>query len=196
MKTYTVTIESLQPVIFSRMLEETKEQREKHDEFDKRIWKEKAHYTEDGHVKIPAVMFKRSLESAAKYLKEKIPGQKMSTYSKPFLSAVQIVDDIVLDETRDTLQCVSIPCHADGRRGSGTRVTRRFPIVPKWEGELTIYVGDDAITLDVLMRHIKAAGQFIGVASFRAENGNQQGRFRVKTDAKGKPLVEEKEFAI
>lgn len=198
MKTYEAVLESTTPIIFSRKLEEIeypKKEREQADPYDLRIWPEKAHYNTDGRAVIPAVYFKRALEECAKFLGLPIKGKGKATYTKHFLSGVQILGDLALDVTRETIngiatgKCaadgcgcamvVPISCNVDGKRGSGSRVTRRFPAVSRWKGKLLILVVDELITEDVLREHLGKAGLLIGIGSFRISKGNSNGGFRL-----------------
>lgn len=180
MKVYEATLESKTPIIFSRQLiadEFPKLEREQADEYDKRLWREKAHYTADNQVFIPAVYFKRALEEVAKFLGIQIPGKGKSTYTKHFLSGVQIIEDMALPEKKDDVKMVPISCNADGRRGSGARVLRRFPSIPKWSGKIKLIVVDEIITEPVLREHLTKAGMLIGIGSFRIAKGNSSGGF-------------------
>lgn len=70
---------------------------------------------------------------------------------------------------------------ADGKRGSGKRVEKRFPVIPAgWIATFTVYVLDDIITKDVLVEHVGAAGKFIGIGRFRPRNNGFYGRFAVE----------------
>lgn len=182
MKTYEVALESTTPIIFSRKLEEIeypKKEREQADAYDLRIWPEKAHYNTDGKAVIPAVYFKRALEECAKFLGLPIKGKGKATYTKHFLSGVQILGDLVTDKAKGELTCTPISCNVDGKRGSGSRVTRRFPILPKWKGSVIVMVVDELITEDVLREHLNKAGLLIGIGSFRISKGNSNGGFKL-----------------
>ena len=70
---------------------------------------------------------------------------------------------------------------ADGRRGSGKRVTKHFPVIQKWAGDVMFYVLDETITEDVFREHLEEAGRFIGIGRFRPRNNGFYGRFTVKS---------------
>lgn len=186
MKTYEIQLESTTPIVFSKQLDPVKhpkEDREGHGEYDERIWREKAHWNGhngDGKAIIPSVYFKRALEGCAKYLGIQIPGKGKSTYTKHFLSGVQIIGEgIDLGIKRADIDSVAISCNSDGKRGGGSRVTRRFPTVPKWKGTIKVLVVDEIITAKVLQEHLEKAGMLIGIGSFRLEKGNSSGGFKV-----------------
>jgi hypothetical protein len=183
MKLYTAKIESTTPIIFSRQLDiktHPKKEREQAGDYDERLWKEKAHYAASGNVLIPAVYFKRALEEIAKFLGIQIPGKAKATYTKHFEAGLQMVGEgIDTGVYKDSLNSIAISCNADGKRGSGTRVTRRFPTIPKWSGEINIWIADEIITEPILLEHLNKAGMLIGIGSFRLRKGNSGGGFKV-----------------
>lgn len=179
MLTAVATIRGISPYSASRMHGLKKEPNETHDDFEARMWREKAHCRKDGSVFIPAIAFKQALDTAANYLGQKIPGQGNSKYKKHFVSGVLVLDPMMLGIKKEDLEPIALPCHANGRRGSGSRVMRWFPIVEEWGGEVTFYVGDPVLTKEVFAEHLEAAGNFAGVGRFRPENGGTNGRFVV-----------------
>jgi hypothetical protein len=56
-------------------------------------------------------------------------------------------------------------------------VWKCFPTIKEWGGECEIMVLDDTITRDVFEQHVKEAGRFIGLGSFRPRNRGYYGRF-------------------
>ncbi len=180
MRTVSITLESIAAYSQSGFLEEKKLAKESYDDFEKRIWKDKAHYTDDGHVFIPQFAFKQAIDSAAKYL-GKIPGKGQATWSKHFVNGIVISDSIVLPDTRDGLQCVWINANPGGKRGSGARVRKCFPVIPKWTGTLKCVVLAEEIQEEVFAKAFELAGSLIGIGRFRPENGGNNGRFIVKS---------------
>lgn len=150
-------------------------------EWDKRIAPMRAEYTNDGHVIIHAMRFKKSIEAAAKYLGDKIPGRGNSNYTKHFLAGIQVEGGIRCAETRKTIECKPFMCSSTGKRGAdaGAKVIRHYPMIPKWAGEITFYVSDTVITQGIFRRHLEAAGLFVGVGRWRPECGGCNGRFKV-----------------
>ena len=69
--------------------------------------------------------------------------------------------------------------HADGKKGSGTRVARTFPVIHEWDGTAEVMILDESITKDVFTRYLEEAGKFIGIGRFRPRNGGFYGRFSV-----------------
>lgn len=184
MKTYKAVLESESPLIFSRMLSQVdpltaKQSRETHEDYDLRIFREKAWADGTGQVIIPRVFFKRALEEAAQFLGLQIPGKGKSTYTKHFKAGVQVISNLPVGLQREELTHIVINCHADGKRGSGKRVVRSFPQVNEWRGEVAFFVIDEMVTKEVLRRHLEVAGTMIGIGSFRPLQGNDSGRFRL-----------------
>lgn len=185
MRTVTVTLESAAPYSQSRMHDAPKLDKETHDAYDRRTWREKATYDTAGIVHIPAMGFKQSLDRAAKVLGEQIPGKGKNTYSKFFTSGVLCTGDVSLGVHKDEVASQTINANADGVRGSGKRVKRTFPVIPSWKSTAEFIILDDTITPDVFERTLTTAGQIVGVGRFRPENGGLNGRFKpVKFDWK------------
>lgn len=179
MRTVTVELESIAPYSQSKYLEEKKKKDETWDDFEKRVWPDKAHYTEDGNVFIPQFAFKQALDGAAKYL-GKIGGKGNATWTKHFVGGIVVSDSIVLPIKRQDLTNVWIMANANGKRGPGTRVPRCFPVVGKWSGKLQCIVLAEEITKEIFAQAWELAATMIGIGRFRPENGGNNGRFVVK----------------
>ena len=179
MRTAHCKLESLSPYSQSKHVTMAKLDKELAGDYEARTWRERCHVNEDGHVFIPPMAFKNCLAEAAAYLSIKIPGKRNATYSKHFLSGVLVVDPVVLPETKETVLGEWLFLNADGKRGSGTRVDRCYPHIPKWAGVLTAHVLDDTITPDAFAQHLREAGNLIGIGRFRPRNGGFYGRFKV-----------------
>ena len=97
----------------SRYLLESKASNESHDDFEKRIWREKAHVVKTGpqagKVYIPPMAFKQAMESAAKYASIAIPGKGKATYTKHFLSGVIVAEPLILPVSKDDLDYYAGP---------------------------------------------------------------------------------------
>jgi hypothetical protein len=156
--------------------------RETHNDYEVRTWREKMTINKDGVVCVPGMGFKQCVDTAAQKLGEKIPGRRGATYKNFFASGFFCDADVPLSNGKPILKkdvdSVSINAHANGKRGSGSRVPRRFPSMPKWHGVAEFTIIDDVITREVFERHVKAAGVIVGIGRFRPENGGTNGRFR------------------
>ena len=157
--------------------------RESHDDYDRRTWREKSTTNKEGVICIPAMALKQCIDTAAYKLGEKIPGRRGSTFKSFFASGFFCDGDVPLMNgkpiKKDDTDSVQISANADGRRGSGSRVPRRFPVISKYHGVAEFTILDDVITPEVFERHAKAAGLIVGIGRFRPENGGTNGRFRV-----------------
>ena len=182
MRTVTVKLESISAYSQSRLHESKRKKDEEWDTFEERIWKEKAHYTEDGHVFIPQFALKQAIDAASRYL-GKIGGKGNATWTKHFVGGVVISDSIVLPIKADDLTPVWINAHSNGKRGSGSRVRRCFPVIPKWAGEFKCIILAEEITKDAFAQALELAGSLIGIGRFRPENGGNNGRFVTKSIA-------------
>lgn len=179
MKTCIAKLRSTSAYSQSRAHDLPKLNKEGPDDYEKRTWREKCHATEDGNIFITGMAFKMALDSTAKLLGHKIPGRRNATYTKHFLSGVLVLDDIVLKTKKDDVQGERIYCNADGVRGSGKRVWRTFPVIPKWDADVTFNIADDTVTEDVFKEHLIESGKFVGIGRFRPQNGGSKGRYEV-----------------
>lgn len=177
-KIVTVDLESLAPYSQSRMHDVPRLDKETYDAHEQRTWREKCTALEDGTLVIPAMAFKQALDSVAKRLGDKIPGKGKQTYTKHFMGGVSCLEDAVLDGwNKETVPSVTINANSNGVRGSGKRVKRTFPQIPKWSATATFAITDDTVTPSVFERHLIEAGRFIGIGRFRPENGGLNGKF-------------------
>jgi hypothetical protein len=159
--------------------------RETHDDYDARTWRNKCTVNPQGQVCIPAMALKQCIDTAAYKLGLKVPNRRGATYKNFFASGFFCNTDIPIANgkplTKADAALVEIAANADGRRGSGTRVRRRFPEFSKWGGVAEFTITDDIITREIFEDHLKAAGMIVGIGRFRPENGGKNGRFRAET---------------
>ncbi|KFL31419.1 hypothetical protein JP75_07620 [Devosia riboflavina] len=182
MKICLVTIKSATPYSQSKAVDPDqfpKLEKESADGWDKRLWREKATYDSSGIVCIPAMALKMSVDEAVKRLNIGIPGRGKSTYTK-FFTAGQICEaDVSLGIHKDDLEQIDIWANADGVRGSGKRVRRRFPIIKEYEAVARFAILDDIIPEAIFEQAITEAGRLVGIGRFRPEKGGFLGRFHV-----------------
>lgn len=180
MKTATATLKSVSPYSQSRHYQSEKLAKESPKDYEARTWRERMHSNEDGNVFIPPMSFKNCLSEIAKYLGMQIPGKGKSTYTKHIEAGILVTDPLVLPEKAADVKGEWLFVPADGRRGSGKRVEKCFPVVPTWRGDVTFYVMDETVTQDVFRHHLEQAGAFIGIGRFRPRNNGYYGRFTVE----------------
>ena len=182
MRIATVQIEGLTPYSQSRALQSEKKREETHDDFDQRVWPEHLHVNGDGQVFVPPVAVLQGMASAASYLGKggglKKKGQ--STWAQNFNCGLAIAKGPTIGRTQEDARPERVYCHADGKRGSGSRVWRTFPVFDNWETTLVIHILDDSIPDAVFAQVLDAFGLFIGVGRYRPMNGGYLGRFTVK----------------
>ncbi len=181
MKLAIAELESLSPYSQSRKHNAETKDKEAKDAYEKRTWRERMHVNEDGNVFIPPMAFKFSLETAARYLRMRIPGKDKSEYGKHFKSGVIVIEGLELPVKKDKVPGEWLSLHANGKRGSGSRVDRCMPLISSWGGTVTYHILDDVITEEVFAKHLKESGNFIGIGRFRPENGGYYGRFKVNS---------------
>jgi hypothetical protein len=177
-KIVTVELESTAPYSQSRKHDTPKLEKESADAHEQRTWREKCTTNDAGEIVIPAMGFKQALDAVAKRLGDQIPGKGKATYTKHFKGGVICESDVAIGWQKATVPSITISSNSDGVRGSGKRVNRTFPQVPKWKGSATFAILDDTITKSVFERHLIEAGRFVGIGRFRPENGGLNGRFR------------------
>jgi hypothetical protein len=178
MKIVEVTMESTAPYSQSKQHTAPKLDRETHEDYDRRTWREKCTTSDDGVICIPAMALKQCLDTTAKRLGLQIPGKGKSTYTKHFKSGVICEANVPLGVKKDEVGGDTISVNADGVRGSGKRVYRTFPLIPSWSAKATFAIFDDTVTKPIFERHMVEAGRFVGIGRFRPENGGLYGRFK------------------
>jgi hypothetical protein len=180
MKTATVMLQNISPLSQSRYHGAEKLDKENSKDYEARTWKERVHVNEDGYIFIPPMAFKNCLSEAAKYLSIQIPGKGKSTYTKHFEAGVLVMDPLVLPVKKEDVEGEWLFVPSDGVRGSGKRVEKCFPLIPKWKGEVIFHIIDDTITKEVFEKCLVEAGKIIGIGRFRPRNNGFYGRFKVR----------------
>lgn len=178
MKTVTVHLESTSAYSQSKHYEDEKLDKELPKDYESRTWRERMHVTEEGYVFIPPMAFKNSLAEAAKYCSLKIPGKRNATYTKHFLSGILVTEGLVLPYQKADVPGEWLFVPSDGVTGSGKRVSKCFPLIRKWEGDVVFYIVDETITKEPFTEVLQAAGNFIGIGRFRPSHGGFYGRFK------------------
>jgi hypothetical protein len=173
------------PYSQSRRVEvfEPKREKESHDEWDLRVWRLKAHTSPDGKsVVIPSHGIQQALvlgaqkgrltPSAAKSAREGL--------AKRLETGLMMMGDASTDMSLDNAVMIAIQANADGKRGSGARVTRRFPVWNEWSARFEVTLLDETLTTADLTAAVKWAGLVAGLGRFRPANGGFNGRFNVE----------------
>lgn len=179
-----VTIAGTAPLSQSHQHDVPKLEGEGPDAYDQRTWRSKLNTeTVNGKpsVIIPAFGMQCAIADAAKYSKRQIPGQGKATWTQKFKSGISVVGPLALGIDPDDVSPIAVNVNADGVRGSGKRVLRRFPqIPPGWKTTFDVLILDPIITQDVFTEMLELAGLFMGVGQFRPERGGTNGRFIVE----------------
>lgn len=180
----TCTLVSLpgSPLSMSKPFSTQIKEGEAPDDFEEKNWREKMHTSDSGEVYIPAMSLKFCLADIAAFKGEKVKGKGQSTWTKNFVAGLLVIDPLNLGIKADTVKSERFYCHASGKRGSGTRVWRRFPMIPTWKADATIYILDPSLEEDPdrVGKYLAEAGRFIGLGRFRPRNGGMNGRFTVE----------------
>lgn len=180
MRICVASLESMTPYSQSKAYISTRGEKETADAFEKAHWREKAHVNEAGEVFIPAMAFKFALDESCKRLAIQVPGQGKTRYTKFFEAGVYVPEGPSLGIKIDDVKGEWVFCNSDGKRGSGSRVMRCFPVIPAWKADVTFMVLDDKIPQDIFERVLKECGLYVGIGRFRPQNQGYFGRFTVK----------------
>lgn len=177
------TIEGIAPYSQSQMLTEKKGKNEGYDEFETRIWRSKAHVGPDGDaIVIPGHAVQQMLVLGAQKgrLQPKAARSAREGLANRLVTGIAIQGDATTDMRLSDAICVAINAHSTGKRGSGTRVVRKFPQWPNpWTAEFDIIVLDESLTEEDVTAALQVAGLVAGLGRFRPENMGMNGRFRV-----------------
>lgn len=179
MRTFIATLESISPYSQSRYHATEKDKKETHEDYEKRTWRNRVHANKDGNIFMPPMAFKNCLSDAAKFISMQIPGKGKATYTKHFEAGILVMDALVLPDKKEDVEGEWFHVPADGVRGGTKRVMKCFPVIREWRGDVTFYILDETVTLEVFEYHLKEAGNFIGVGRFRPRRNGFYGRFKV-----------------
>lgn len=200
MKTAIIEIQGLAPLSGSRNHGAPKKEGESHADYDARTWRDKMHAHPDGRCYVPGIALKFALDWTTQQLGMKIQGRGNKTWASIFAAGVLCPEPIDLlspapsraltsndvpDPNRkvpvmkDVIEGVNVYCDATGRRGSSSKVWRRFPIVHQWSGMATFLIVNDEITETIFRHHLEMCGRICGLGRYRAQKGGEFGRFRL-----------------
>jgi hypothetical protein len=173
------TLESQSPYSQGKCYEVPKLERETHDEYERRTWRERCHVNAQGNIIIPGNSIKNALAEAAKFTPRKGPSGGKSTWTKNFESGVMVADSITLPEKKETVEGERLYVPSDGRRGGSKRVWKTFPLVKEWKGTIEFLIIDDSINEKIFKQYLEEAGMYIGLGRWRPRNNGLYGRFSV-----------------
>lgn len=180
MRVATATLRSVSPYSQSRVLPlGSMKDKEKHDDYEKRIWRERLHVNAAGNVFIPPMAFKHCIASAAQYLSLSVPGKGTSKYTKHFLAGILVVEGLDTGIAKDAVEGEWLHMNSDGKKGGSKRVWRCYPKIENWAGDVEYLVLDDTITNEIFERVLIESGRFIGIGRFAPNRGGYYGRFAV-----------------
>jgi hypothetical protein len=156
--------------------------RESHEDYDARTWRNHCTTNREGIVCIPAMANKQCIDTAAYKLGEKVPGRRGATFKTFFASGFFCDADAPISNGKplkpEDADMVIISANPGGKRGGQGRVPRRFPEFKKYAAIIPFTIIDDLLTQQIFEQHVKAAGMIVGIGRFRPENGGTNGRFR------------------
>lgn len=179
MRVATTHLQSVSAYSQSKAVSSERRERESHEEFELRTWKERAHQDPDGICFVPPTAFKNMLSQAAKFTSRKGPSGGKSTWTKNFEAGILVTEGLSLGVHIDDIVGEWLFVPPDGKPGGSRRVWKHFPLFPAWEGVLEWHVVDDLITEEIFLTYLREGGKFIGIGRFRPRNNGYYGRFKV-----------------
>lgn len=179
MATAICHLKSAGPYSQSKHISDPKEDGENAVDYERRLWRKRMHVNEKGDVFIPPAAFTNSLAEAAKYLSMPVPGKAKNTFTKHFEAGVRVVQPLVLPIKAEDVQAEELFVPSDGKRGGGKRVTKFFPYIGSWEGDVTFHIIDPVITEEAFSKALATSGTLIGIGRFRPKNMGYYGTFEV-----------------
>lgn len=181
MKKAIVHLKSVSPYSPSRYHNTDKLEKESPDDYERRTWMHKAHYDKKTkQLYIPNMSFANSIKDAAQYASIKVKGKGQATWTKHFDAGVMVAESLKLPIQLDDVDHEWLYLNADGKRNSGTRVMRCFPLIPEWEGTIEYIILDDQIDQEIFTEVLTLAGQLIGIGRFRPRNRGYYGRYQIE----------------
>ena len=153
---------------------EAKGPNETHADYEKRTWMQRAHINENGNVFMPAGALKKAMIDAARYSGDQIPGQGKKTYTAKVSSGICVVSDIVTNKKEKDIEKRDVFAGMNNKR-----VWKSFPTVTGWTATTCLHVYDPILSPEVVTRILDTAGKFIGIGTWRPQNGGEYGRFKI-----------------
>lgn len=175
---------------------EVRRDEETPDQFDDRAVLTRVRLDNEGHPAISSEGIKRAILIAGTRLNMKVPGGAggKATFKARLQAGILLTGDsfpVFRNGKRITLQDLTIEMldvPSDGKKGGTSRVFRRFPkLLGSWEAQCEFIITDEALTEDVLFRHIRAAGLYDGIGTYRVGTGYSHGLFELYSN--GKPAL-------
>ena len=175
------SIKGMGSLYYGKRFQTEKGDDERDDVFEEKHWMERAHYDSNGGCFIPANAFKFMMMSAAARMKMSIPGDKRATFSKIMESGISVIKDCPIGVNAEDLYKHTLFVPSDGRRGGTRRVPKHFPVAKEWTAEPEFLIIHPFLTEEIFIKHLRYAGIFIGLMTYRPERGHDNGRFTVES---------------
>jgi len=182
---YTVEVKLIgkSPFGFGKAFNSVKADKESHEAYEERCWRERAHCDEKGESFINPMALKNALSEASKHAGEKIAGRGNKTWTKFFDSGIMVLEPIMTGVKVDDLKPARVFVPSQPALGAKSpRVWKNFPTLEAgWKATAMIEVIDDTITIEKLKQYLILAGNFIGMGTFRPINKGYWGRFGIES---------------
>jgi len=188
-------LEGVAPLSFSKKCDD-RPKKEDPTDYEKRIWRDRCHYSSDGFVINPPSSTLKGFQDIAKQRSDTVPGKKRQTLTKYVGAGViqdaDVVEYVLVPDgkggwkriTRSDLESITVFVPANGKVGDGARVNRIFPIIqPPWriEGGLLVFSQEVIVNKDLIPEYFELMGLLGGLGRFRPNSSSRgtNGRFKL-----------------
>ena len=175
----TFTMESISPYSQSKYHRAPELPKESKDSYEERTWREKCTVDENDEIIIPPMAIKKAIETAAAFLRMKVPGAGSTLYTKYFLGGILVTEGPKVGIKKQDVEGEWFFLDARGKKGGGSRVARCFPVIRKYKVQVEAFILNDQIPNDIFEKTLIESGNFIGIGRFRPEKGGFYGRYRI-----------------
>lgn len=186
MKTISVKIEGISPLLHHRMTEEkllsllgpkAKKTKVHVEKTPRQIAEEHAYKTEDGKFYIPTTYVSGAFKGAASEYKQT---SSKKTF-KAIAGGIFIPSEpyaILTSRAGATLKDFEVDLKSAVNHKAGAVVSCR-PRFDDWAAEFTVEIDDELLPPDLALQILQDAGRRCGIGSFRVAKGGPYGRFSV-----------------
>ena len=184
LQTATISIQGQSALLYGSMVDPSlfpKKNKESHDDYEKRTWRERCHYDAKRRLYVPGYALKRMIETAARYEGERIKGGGMKTKAGKLKCGLQVPEAMVITPHLlvDDVDGLWKMVPSRGKTGGGSRVPRCFPILQNWSGTFEVLLIDEKIKKEWVEEAAVRAGIINGLGTWRPQSGGNYGRFTV-----------------
>jgi hypothetical protein len=185
----TVTLEGASPILYNRetfMWEKDKwpkNKGESYEEYEARVWPEKAIVNDKLECLIPGIWVKKAIIGSQTRGKYEIPpkGKSKGNMKSSFVAGLSISDSVVTNDSGTPILKTDLISFSKGVVVQHSKILRIRPmLVCPWQCAVTIQLLDGAISEQNVIDCLTWAGFYSGLGDWRIEKGGDFGRFGLK----------------